>query len=178
MLAKVTKSCLLLLVFGPRWHVCMQDNMIEVYVYINIQPIQWTCFDISLKSSPFVSSRSSIVTLRRTTPRPITWILYSNPRSLPVASSLRKLCPPRHCPVQTALSMRPRILTAISASCLRWDQSGASINSGARVLSSKLPLIYVVCLVFLAGVPFLSLHLLLKGFHSLLTLLSGGRSWC
>lgn len=83
---------------------------------------------------PFL--RSLIVILRRMMPYPITWTRSSSRKSPPVVSWLKRPHPPYRYPAQTAPPMRPPTLTAIAASCLRWDQSGISINCGARMLFS------------------------------------------
>lgn len=88
---------------------------------------------------------SLIVILRRMTPYPITWTHSSSRKSPPVVSWLKRPHPPHHYPAQTALPLRPPTLTAIAASCLRWDQSGISINYGARVLFS-------ICFLLSCGV--------------------------
>lgn len=83
-----------------------------------------------------LSSRSSTATLLPMTPYPITWTPYCSPKSLPVVSWQKRPHPLCHYPAQTAPPLRPPTLTAIAASCLRWDQSGVLTNYGARVLFS------------------------------------------
>ncbi len=71
-------------------------------------------------------------------PYPIIWTPCSSRKSPPVVSWQKRPCPPHCCPAQTAPPLRPPTLTAITASCLRWDQSGVSTNYCARVLFSHL----------------------------------------
>ncbi len=71
-------------------------------------------------------------------PYPIIWTPCSSRKSPPVVSWQKRPCPPHCCPAQTAPPLRPPTLTAITASCLRWDQSGVSTNCCARVLFSHL----------------------------------------
>lgn len=107
-------------------------------------------------SAHLLSLRSLTAILLPTTPYPITWTPYSSPKSLPVVSWQKRPRPLYHCPAQTVPPPRPPTLTAIAASCLRWDQSGVLTNYGARVLFSHCFTLFALMSSYLVLVSCLS----------------------